>query len=307
MNGSHADVCVALAATGDFLPGALVAASSFLSRHPGFGGGMVLFHDGLPEERRAALAGALPPLRFERVRPELRERLRRLAASPLAPRRSGSDFWRLEAFRIGGYRKVLYLDSDLLFRGPVDALFASDDALVCCGDEAFVRGRCRDAATFRPIADPALAGPAGALERTFNSGWLLVDGRLTGERAWSELLARVAPETWEGTDTPHTDQLLLNRHFAGRQTVVSSAYNYPLPLADAIAAREGIGPAEAKVLHFTGAVKPWDAAAMLRLAAGEPRLRPHRAWVWWHEAYMECLNAAYLRSTARRLGGRCGG
>ena len=303
MDGRASDVCVALAATEDFLPGALVAVSSFLSHHPGFGGGVVLFHDGLPDERCAALAEQFPPLRFERVRPELRERLRRLAASPLAPRRSASDFWCLETFRVAGYRKVLYCDSDLLFRQPVDELFRADDAMLCCGDEAYVRGRCRDAATFRSIRDPSEAGPAGAFERTFNSGFLLIDASRTGERAYSEVLALVSPETWRGTDTAHTDQLLLNRHFAGRQTVVSSTYNYPLHLAGAIRAREGIAPSDAKVLHFAGPAKPWNAGSMLRWAAGNPRFQPHPAYSWWHEAWVACLSAAHLRSAARRRRG----
>ena len=295
MDPRHTDVCIALAATEEFIPGALVAVHSFLSHHPGFGGGIVLFHDGLPEERRTALAEAFPPLRFEPVRPELRERLERLAASPLVPWRCAADFHRLEALRIVGYRKVLYLDSDLLFRKPIDELLASDDALICCGDRASINGWVRDAATFQPIRNRAAAGPAGALERTFNSGLLLMDGRAMGERAYSEVLALATPETWRGTETVHTDQLLLNRHFAGRQTVVSSAYNYSLQFSDTIMAQEGVAPADAKVLHFTGPVKPWNAASMLRLAGGVLQFRPHAAHSWWHEAWMACLTEAHLR------------
>ncbi len=303
MSTHASDICVALAATESFLPGALVAAHSFLARHPRFGGGMVLFHDGLSERGCAALARACPPLRLEPVRPALRRRLARLADSPPAPLRRLSDFYRLEAFRIGGYRKVLYCDSDILFRGPVEELFESRDSLLCCGDFACAVGKRRDAATFRPIENHSLAGPAGALERTFNSGFLLIDEGLTGERAYAELLNLVAPETWRGTDTAHTDQLLLNRHFAGRQTLVSSTYNYPLQMARAILAREGLAPAAAKVLHFTGPVKPWSPDAMLRWTAGERRFQPHPAYSWWHEAWMECLTAAHLREAARNRPG----
>ena len=294
------DVCVALAATADFLPGALVAASSFLARHPRFRGGLVLFHDGLPEDRRAALAAALPPLRVEPVRTELRERVERLAGEPGVPPRSPSDFYCLEAFRIGGYRKVLYCDSDLLFRQPIDELFASTEDLVCCGDQQSVAGWCRDAATYRPIENPTLAGPAGALERTFNSGMMLIDGRLTGEHAYAELLALVDPGAWRGTDTAHTDQFLLNRHFTGRQSLVSSSYNYPLHMAAAILAREGLAAADAKVVHFTGPAKPWNPGAMLRRRPGEAPFAPHPAYSWWYAAWMDCLASAHLRDAARR-------
>ena len=69
------------------------------------------------------------------------------------------------------------------------------------------------------------------MERTFNCGLLLIDARLTGKRTYSDLLALVSPETWRSTETVHSDQFILNRYFAGRQTLVSAAYNYRLHIA----------------------------------------------------------------------------
>ena len=301
MRARWADVCLALGATESFLPGAVVAVSSFLRRHPGFAGGIVLFHDGLPAERCAALERSLPPLRFEPINPALKERLTRLGAARPALGAKLPDFYSLEAFRLDGYRKVFYCDCDLLFRQPVDELFDRPEGLLCCGDEEFVNGRCHDAATYRPIEDPSRAGPGGALERTFSCGLLLIDGRLTGARAYAELLAMVTPETWRGTETIHSDQFMLNRHFAGRQTLVSSIYNYRLHMAQAINAREGLTSKDAKILHFTGPVKPWMPAAMLRWAAGDARFQPHPAFSLWYEAWMEHLQAAHLRAAAARL------
>ena len=301
MNRRLSDVCLALGATESFLPGAVVAVTSFLKQHPGFGGGIVLFHDGLPEALRATLAAAFPPLRFEPVSPELRERLARLGAAFPPLRARLPQFYSLEAFRIGGYRKVLWCDCDLLFRRPIDELFEFEDALVCCGDRWFLSGRRRDAATYRPIEDPSDAGPGGALERTFNSGLLLIDACLTGEPTYSELLALVAPETWRGAETAHTDQFVLNRHFAGRQTLVSARYNYQTPMEGAIRAREGLPAREASVLHFVG-VKPWTPEAMLRWTRGDAHFQPQAAFALWYEAWMECLAAAHLRAAARGRG-----
>ena len=294
------EVCLALGATESFLPGAVVAVASFLKHHPRFGGDIVLFHDGLPEQRCAALARAFPPLRFESVDAGLRERLARLGAARPALRAKLPDFYSLEAFRLGGYRKVLYCDCDLLFRRPIDALFEMDGALVCCGDLECLKGWCHDAATYRPIEDPSLAGPGGALERTFNCGLLLIDGRLAGERTYSELLALVSPETWRGAETVHSDQFLLNRYFAGRQTLVGATWNYRLHIADAIRAREGLAAAEARVLHFSGPVKPWTPEAMLRWTRGEARFAPHPVFALWYDAWMECLAAAHLRAARLR-------
>ena len=294
------EVCLAFGGTASFLPGAVVAVASFLKQHARFGGGMVFFHDGLPEARCAALAEAFPPLRFEPVNPALRERMERLAAARPDLRARLLDLYSLEAFRIGGYRKVLYCDCDLLFRRPIDDLFEREGDLMCCGDEMFLRGRCRDAATYRPLDDPSLAGPGGALERTFGCGLLLVDARLTGERTYSELLAQVSPETWRGTETVHTDQFILNRYFTGRQILVSATYNYRLHIADAIRAREGLTAGEARILHFSGPVKPWMPETMLRWTRGEARF-PQLPFALWYEAWMECLAPAHLRAVARGL------
>ena len=294
------EVCLALGGTKSFLPGAVVTIISFLKHHPRFGGAIVLFHDGLADARCAALEAAFPPLRFEPVNPVLRERLARLGAARPELRGKLPDFYSLEAFGIRGYRKVLYCDCDLLFRRPIDTLFEKDDALLCCGDLEELRGRCHDAATYRPIDDPSDAGAGGALERTFNCGLLLIDGRLTGDRTYSELLALVSPETWEGTETVHSDQFILNRYFAGRQTLVSATYNYRLHIAEAIRAREGLTAGEARVVHFSGPVKPWTPEAMLRATGGQARLPLHPAFALWYEAWMECLTAAHLRDAARR-------
>lgn len=293
------DVCVVFAASENFLPGAVVGIASFLKRHSRFGGEIVFFHDGLPAELRATLKGAFPPLRFERVDAALLRRLARLGEACPAMRGALPSFYALEAFRIEGFRKVLYCDSDLLFRRPIEDLFASAELLLCCGDEEHVNGWSHDADTFRRLKSPSDAGPGGALERTFNSGLMLIDGRLTGERAYAELLGMVTPDTWRRARTPHTDQFLLNRRFAGQQTLVSSTYNYPIHMAAAIRAREGLRAEQARVLHFTGRIKPWMPDRMLRVLSGDRRFRPDPLFGLWYEAWTDCLAGGHLRAAAR--------
>ena len=300
MNQRLSDVCLVLGTTESFLPGMLVAVASFLKQHDRFGGDVVLFHDGITAARCAALERAFPPLRFKLVNPELRARLARLGAACPALRWTLPALYSLEAFRISGYRKVIYADCDLLFRRPMDELFERKEALLCCGDGVFLSGRRRDAATYRPIEDASHAGPQGGLERTFNSGLMLIDARITGEHTYSELLALVSPDLWRGAETDHTDQFLLNRYFAGRQTLVSSTYNYPLYLAETIQAREGVSAREATVLHFAGPVKPWIPERMLRWTRGETRVPQFWAFPLWYEAWVECLASAHLRTVARR-------
>ena len=298
-----AGVCLAVATTDSFLPGALVTIGSFLERHPRFAGDVVVIHDGLCVASRGILAALSDRLRLRRVGTGLRERLARLPAD-FTPRRR-AQFHSLDAFRLTGYRKVLLCDADLLFREPVDDLFDSEADLLCCGDGAHLRGRRRDAVTF------AYTCASDALGRTFNSGFLLIDARLLGERSHADLLALVSPETWRGAATPHTDQFVLNRHFAGQQTLVGWNCNYLLGQAREIRAREDLHWRAARVLHFNLPAKPWMPHALLRsaaaagpaeiaLAVSHADILP--AFKLWHDAWLDCVAGAHLRSVGRARG-----
>ena len=291
-------VCLTTATTECFVPGTMVTVGSFLQHHPDYDGDVVVIEDGLPGKCRERLRALFDRVRFLPVSSELRDRIARLGAARPDFRRRLPRFFALEAFRLTGYRKVLFCDSDLLFQQPVTELFDAEDALLCCGDLAFLKGQLRDAATFAPLRDPALAGAEGALDRTFNDGFLLIDADLVEERHYAGLLALLAPETWRGTDTPHTKQLLHNRYFAGRQTLIGSTYNYLLAAAAHVKAREGLAPADAKVLHFNMPVKPWMTEAMLDWT--DPgRGVPTLAFKVWYDAWVDCLASAHLRARRR--------
>ena len=296
------DVCLATVVTDSFVPGAVVMLGSFRTHHPGFAGDVVVLHDGLSEASRTILEVVGGRVRFEPVRPALVERVARLDAAYPGRLLSSAGFHALDAFRLGGYRKVLFYDSDVLFQGPVGELFDTDAALLCCGGRPLLLGGARDAETLMPVARTATgAGGRGrpVLERPFNSGFLLIDGSCTGERVYADLLARMAPEAWRGAVVRFSEQDVLNRYFAGRQTLVDWTYNYLVPHAAAIRARTGLDAGRAKVLHFKGSVKPWTPDAMLRWARGEtgrPAHRPAAApFRRWYDAYVDVLARTHLR------------
>ena len=297
MGTRSASVCFATAATESFVPGAVVAIGSFRRHHPGFDGDVVLIHDGLPQHQRESLQAVCGDVRFERASSELRQRLDALGrAQPHLAHRLG-EFLCLEAFRLGGYRKVLFYDSDVLFRASVGELFRSPALLLCRSDEAWLHGQCRDAATFAPASCRA-----GALRRTFGSGFLMIDGKLLADGChYEDLLALVSPEAWRDRATMHTDQFVLNRHFAGRQTLVDWRYDYVVPMAAKIRARTGWRLEDAKVLHFAGPVKPWMPQAMLRWTQGTPFLKPWRPYRQWTNAYMKLLTEAHINAAGGRL------
>ena len=305
------DVCLVTAVTDSFVPGAVAMLGSFRAHHPRFGGDVVVLHDSLSEESRTVLAAAGGHVRFEPVRPALLERvarLRRVARLQEAyPRvRPPTMFYALDAFRFGGYRKVLYYDSDMLFQGPVDELFDTDAALLCCGDRPYLMGRVRSAETHRDLERGAKDANHPVLERTFNCGFLLIDASRAGERVYAELLALMAPEAWHGFATKLGDQDVLHRYFAGRQTLAGWTYNYFVPEAPIIRARTGLDAAHAKVLHFKGPVKPWTTDAMLGWAHGDdapPHRRPAGVlFRRWYDAYTDVLARTHLREARPWIG-----
>ena len=302
-SAAAAHACFVTATTERFVPGTLVTLGSFLKHHPRFAGDLVVVHDGLPEAQRRHLAAVCRGVRFESVSPALRARLAALcAARPDFAARLG-QFYSLEAFRLRGYRKVLYYDSDVLFQAPVDDLFAAPDPLLCCGDDVCLRGGRRDAATFAPLPPGRTPGAAGALDRPFGAGFLLIDENLITAGCYADLLALVTPETWRDTTTTHTDQLILNRYFAGRQTLVSATYDFVLPFAETLRTRASIDASSAKVLHFAGPIKPWLPEAMLRWTQGAPKDKPRDAFRLWYDAYLSCLTEAHVRRAGDRLAG----
>ena len=299
MNSGELDkICLATVTTEGFLPGTLVMIASFLKQHPGFGGDVAVIHDGLSDEAKACIGALYDRVRFETPSSELKDRLTRVGAAhpcfvPILCHLHAFEAYR----RLTGYRKVLLCDGDLLFRQPIGELFDAEDLLLCCGDRVFLTGGCRDAATFMPLDAPSCAGAAGALRQTFNDGLLVIDGSLPGEQCYADLLALVMPETWRGTDTPHFKQFLHNRYFAGRQTLISSAYNYILLAASDIREREGLAAADAKVLHFNLNAKPWIPATMLRWM--NDRTPPVPEFRLWYDAWMDSLSVGHLQAAKR--------
>ena len=290
-------ICLVTATDSRFFPGAFTTVGSFLRHHPGFDGDVVVVHDGgLSGDSRGYLEALSDRVRFEPVARALRDRLAPLATDSGFSSARLTQFYSLEAFRQTGYRKVLFCDADLLFRAPLDELFDDDADLLCCGDGVHVRGLRREPATFLPT----LAGEG--LDRTFNSGFMLIDGRLPGPRSYSDLLDLVTPETWRGTHTRTSDQFVLNRWLAGRHTLVGWTYNYLLGHAQEIRTRHDLRWDQAKVLHYNLRQKPWLPGRLLCPPVGNMRAHLLPAYKVWYDAWMDLLASAHLRHAGRAAG-----
>lgn len=265
---------------------------SFLQHHKSFRGDLVIIHDGLNSQSRAILEGHFPPLKFVSGSPVLSETLDRLVTANPAMASRRARFLSLEILKLSGYVKVLFCDSDLLFQGSVADLFASDAELICCGDAAVYRGNARDPVTFLEVA---ASTSNNALQQSFNAGFMLLDGKICNDKSYAEIIAMISPDRWRAVKTGHTDQLLYNIYFAGRQTLVGAQYNYLLGYSEDIVRSFGAKMSDAMVLHYNGSAKPWIPARVLQSFESRPLLI--RSVELWNKAFTDFLNRAHLQKT----------
>jgi lipopolysaccharide biosynthesis glycosyltransferase len=273
-------VCLATVTSDAFVAGTLVTIYSFLRHNRWFDGDIVVIHDELSDESREYLLACHGRIRFRPATQMLLDRIDAVteARPDFVPKRA--RFLSLEAFGLAGYDKVMFCDSDLLFRQPVRELFTGDRALVACGDGAYYRGVGRN------FMD------SGAPGSTFNAGLFVIGRTLLAGDDYASLLQLVSPRTFLNRRVNLTDQVILNSHLNGLQSLVSGTYNYLLVHRSHIHEREGIGMADAHVLHFNGEYKPWIAADVLRATRRDPAfVKPCGLW---YQEYVECIQSLCL-------------
>ena len=288
--------CLATVSTDNFLPGTLVMLYSYLKCNPWFQGDIIIIHDALSHESRQILTQCFDRVRFLPISPRLKLRLQKLIAfSPDLTSRV-ARFYSIELFRLKGYNKILFCDSDLLFCKPIDVLFKSKHAFICCGDGAHYRSNGRDTTSFNELTNPSKE-TAGSLHQTFNAGFLLIDELLLKEIHYAGLLELLSEKNWKQIESGHTDQVLYNLYFAGQQTLVGCEHNYLLLYRSAIYTSKQVRLTEAKVLHFNGPTKPW----LLKLIpnAAQQDAAFIQALKLWYTAYIECLQNLHIKAALR--------
>lgn len=257
-----------------FVPGTVVLVHSFLAHHPDFVGEVIVLHDGLSDAAQARLS-ALPRTTLRPASDALRDRIEALVEAVPAKGSVRGRYLSLDVLALGGYDRVLFCDSDVLVRGPLDGLFEISADLVCCGDGPYYTGRGRDPETFRAAAP----GTASPLRDTFNAGVLLFGPGVLGAERHRRALDLIRPAVV--ARGVHNDQVVFYHVFAGRQRFASATYNVLLGHHLKIGLAEGVGLDDARLVHFNGPRKPWARRAM----PSDPVVA--RATAWWREAATE--------------------
>ena len=273
MSAPH--IALATVTSESFVPGTLVLLRSFLTHNPWFRGEIVVIADDLSEASQRSLEVAAERVRFLGVSKDLTSRIAAVVAAypSLAPLQA--RFHALETFRLRGYDRVLFCDSDLLFRASVEDLLQLPEAFIAAGDIGYYAGR----------------------GNTFNSGFMLIDRVHLTEDCWRGLLDKTEPQVFEGRRVALADQIVLSAYFAGRARIVSGACNFLLACHQEIAASAGLSLSRARVVHFNFGRKPWMPEEALGASTRDPVVAS--ACAMWQQDFADCLEGLALRASVR--------
>lgn len=241
----------------EFCIGTEVLLHSFLKYNPWFDGEILVLTTSLSEGAKRRLLD-LAPVRFPAVDPRIEAASRSLERRIPELRDVRVRFLSLETFRLPGYRKVVFLDSDIFCIGDVSELFERSEPLLASYDGYSYEERLDPVlskAGLPTIGKPVRYGER--FESSFSSGVMAVTDELLAEGTYRGLLGAMAGYD-PGDQLVFTDQMILNLYFKDRFTPISGKYNYRVLLESYIRYLDGISSLDARLIHFSGAVKPWN-------------------------------------------------
>jgi lipopolysaccharide biosynthesis glycosyltransferase len=276
----------------DFLPGTLVMLSSFLRHNKWFRGDIIIIHQNLGDAALDLLADCFPNVIMHSISDALGRRLDQLADAVPSIESRKLQFGSLEILSFADQERIIFCDSDLLFLDSIEELMALPDPLICCGDGAFYRGNSRSGQDFSEL--PPISGNSQALPESFNSGFMILGKALLSAENFHAILSMITADRWHSDATGHTDQMLFNILFAGKQRLVSPAYNFVLSHRKLIQQSREVLLQDAKVLHFTGPAKPWSLMEILDRVDDDAAMIT--AFQMWQAAFVDFLTRRKLRA-----------
>lgn len=279
----------------DYLPGTQVMLHSFLQKHRGFNGEIVILSDDLTDDDQQQLASTFDRINFERPSDDLVGAIGDLVEGVPKLRGRARRFYSLEAFHPDREGDVLFCDGDLLFRSSIDEMLAIEGSLIACGDRAQVMGSGRDPHSLAELEGLAEEPIQQSGFATFNAGLMIIRQGLRTKENWTALLAQLDQDSWHDIASEHTDQAVYNRLFGDQVSLADGTHNHLVGHGRALRENAGVSMSDAKVLHFNGPAKPWNFPS--HLAAAQADAAYIRAAQDWYSAYTKFLAAYHFASS----------
>lgn len=280
--------CITTIITPSFLHGSLVMLYSFKKYNTWFNGDFVMIYDeSLDKKTKNTIEEHFNNIIWYKAPEKIR---RFLIENQIEEYKT---FYTLEIFNFLNYEKVLYCDSDILFRSSIDSFFFNDSPVTCCGDGAHYRGLKRSAENFN-VVKKIEHDKHRLLPNSFNAGLLLINKELINNKVYNELLTFLKPSKWNIIKSSnHADQSILNITLAGKEHLFDCEYNYLLYHRALIQKKRGKSLKDAKVIHYNRSYKPWNHAEMLNTSLEDPALI--KAYEYWYHEYFDFLSFTSIK------------
>jgi hypothetical protein len=256
---SRSGHCLLTITDDGFIDGTEMLVFSFLRHNPWFEGRILVLAGGPLGDASKARLRALADIKFIAPGADLDARVASLTQAIPALKRAGPRFASLEAFGLVDFERVVYIDSDAFVTGDLSPLFFDHRPLLASPDGSRYDELLGDLDGARE-ANRQRYGVA--LSACFNSGVLSIGGDCLQRHVRDALVASIDPDFWRGVETVGwTDQLILNRHFAGRAALLDGRWNY-MPILEAkIRRAHRLHCFDARIVHMAGRCKPWETPA----------------------------------------------
>lgn len=272
--------CLTTVSSPEFLPGTIVLLHSFLKTNLWFDGEIIIIHRSLSDREQAKLHAVYKNCRFQFVSDKLVKKIEQLGIRIPSLKNRQTRFFSLEALALENYDKILFCDSDMLFRDSVQEVFSTLAGIAACADGSNNRGNARDKETYEEVG---LSSP-NSIVNTFNAGFMLFDKSIANQENYNRIIGHLDESFFSKTKSGLTDQILFNIVFDGQQTILDGSYNYLLAFTRDENYSDKTKFSDAKVVHFNGPMKPWH-IDKARTASGELK----DAMDMWYETYFSAL------------------
>ncbi len=253
-----------------YLEGTRLMFYSFLKHHEGSEIELIVIHDDLDEkdqknlaqwfgveciflEKRLSKALELLSQKF----PNLNNRVRR--------------FYSLQTFNMD-YDSILFVDSDVLFNSNVSELFDLEYPISACLDWHSLKAGKRNLIDFS-------SNSKDTLYSTFNAGVVHIRLDKIEQETYNQLLGRLQSTNFKKLESGHTDQFILNQHFAANYNQIEKKYNrFVLAKEKDIRYKK---EEDMAIIHYLRHPKPWKRKAWVkRVLKGK---KPPVQLVKWHQ------------------------
>ena len=235
--------------------------NSFLRNNKWFDGDVIILCENLPDDLKDYFT-VFKNVKFISPTVHLKQKLDVLCKAIPGFYKIIAQFYSLEIFHLSGYKKILFLDSDMIAIKDLSGIFERAENFITCRENCYYRDAVRNIFSYDAVKE-STKNP-DVLTDTFNSGFMLIDSNIISDENYQNLLEMITPELWTNKNTFHADQLVLNLYFRNKYILEDSRYNYRPKIAPYILQKENVDLNDAIIIHFMRQFKPWNFAEVLK-------------------------------------------